>query len=323
MARRGDNAELQWLRSRADFWLGALMFSGRLALGLLGLLALVIGGSAVAYWKFAHHRPLVVILGALLAVLVIMEAAYRRWEVAASKAEGAEAEVAALRAERSRAPIGPKHHDLIEGVLTGLQRQVERDAVCDYRGIPNRDALTAHFPDLPAQLDIWDQAARRAAEAPDTANQRIASEALNAEIPPEYNRASVVEIFARLIRGRVEGGHQNEYRVVLKPQRFDDHWKVFMQRDRTSGVNVIELPDAPQGEIAAQCEQRERALEAVLGPIVESVRGSGCIPEVKDSLSALRGLQRPLCDLLIEKQTVSPILFAPGYAFCNAQLQQR
>jgi hypothetical protein len=50
-----------------------------MTLGFLSEITVVIGGSLAAYFKFGHHRPVVLLVGAIAVILVLMEAAYRRW----------------------------------------------------------------------------------------------------------------------------------------------------------------------------------------------------------------------------------------------------
>jgi hypothetical protein len=57
-----------------------LIAGGRVALALLGFLGIAIGGSLVAYVKFAHARPLVALSGSLASIVILMEPAYRRWD---------------------------------------------------------------------------------------------------------------------------------------------------------------------------------------------------------------------------------------------------
>src|SRR5207302_10829410 len=83
----GRLVSIQSLRRRGRFWRYALLLGGRATIAFLGLLGIAIGGSALAYWKFAHHHSWVIIPGALVAIVVLMEAAYHRWEQAEASRE--------------------------------------------------------------------------------------------------------------------------------------------------------------------------------------------------------------------------------------------
>jgi hypothetical protein len=118
------------------------MIGGRLTLAFLGAIGAVVGVSALAYWRWAHHRPLVVVLGAVAVVLVLMEAAYRRWEQTdrALQAARIEPDRVALLMEACR---GGKR---VQVQLVYLSDENARfDAVCEWAKA-TWVMLAEHFP---------------------------------------------------------------------------------------------------------------------------------------------------------------------------------
>ncbi|HEX4436989.1 MAG TPA: hypothetical protein VH061_09350 [Solirubrobacteraceae bacterium] len=140
---------------RWDFWRASLVTGSKATFWLFGALTLVIGGSVLGYWQFASRRPLVVILGSVAAVLVLMEAAYRRWDE--SDVESTE-----LREQRDRELIPPGHLDGLRQMLALTITAVEHELQATYAepnpvGEPiHREAFAAHFPSIAQRLDEWD-----------------------------------------------------------------------------------------------------------------------------------------------------------------------
>ena len=301
-----------------------MTFGGRVTLAFLGTLTVAIGGSVIGYLQFANHRPLVIVLGAIVVIFTLMEAAYRRWDIAARKATKAEQTVADLRAELDRSEVGPKHHALIEDLLRRLRGQVEQDAECVYGAAHDRAALAAHFPDLPALLDGWDAAVCRARQAPEAAQREIENGIAKAEIPARYNRAAIAKVWPDFVLGGVQNP-DGGYRVVLKAQQDDfgeeKYWSVMMQVEPTRWIKVAKFADAHWKDISAKCESDGEALNKVLESVVDHIRQSGCVQEITEARSARQVLQQPLLDTLALKQAVSPIPFAQDCAFCQAQRQ--
>ncbi len=293
------------------------MLGGRVTLAFLGLLGIVIGGSVAAYFRFAHHRPLVVVVGSLVSVLVLMEAAYRRWDVS-------DRALSELKEQCARAPVGEIHERPIHEWLRELAREVGGNQLCDYFDLPdseehNKAAIAAHFVNVITRLDEWDQAAARAQAAPAAALERIKQAVNDADIPAGYNSRVLADVFARfLVGGAEQQGGGGGYRVLLSASKINDVWKVDTPNGlRNTHVNVSEFPDAPWEEIAKRVSEDTETLQAV----VDRIRESGVLAEIAESQGALQDLQQPLLDLLALHQAVSPILSAPDCPFCRAQLQ--
>ncbi len=136
------------------FWGRALVTGGKLAIALGSVVALVIGGSAIAYFEAAHHRSLWVVIGAAVVILVCMWAAYRRWD-------DADRDAVLLRERLSQTAIHPDHAAQLGAVFDSCRRAIANLAPCDYLDEQFRAAFRAHYPDLIAPLEQWDATARR------------------------------------------------------------------------------------------------------------------------------------------------------------------
>lgn len=108
-----------------SFWGRALLTGGRLAIALGSLVALAIGGSAVAYFQAAHHRSVWVVIGAAVVIVACMWAAYRCWDEA-------DREAAWLRQRLSQTSIHPDHAAQLRAVLDSCRRGIANLAPCDY-----------------------------------------------------------------------------------------------------------------------------------------------------------------------------------------------
>jgi hypothetical protein len=189
-----------WHTRRARFWRASLVTSGKATLALLGLLGVIVGGSLVAYLKFAHHRPLVVIVGAVLLIALLVEAAYRRWDEA-------EREAASLRAERDRDEIGPKHYAQLEALISGFQSAIASAQPCSYGNYNDRRAVERHFPEVVGTLAALDDLVARERAAPDELQALIRREVENAPLPAEFHERIGARLTTLTVGLNGDSGH--------------------------------------------------------------------------------------------------------------------
>jgi hypothetical protein len=115
--------------------------------------AVVIGGSALAYVQWVGHRPLVILLGALLLLCVFLESAYRQWD-------GADRELGELRKQLSRTAIAPDHQGQFEALYQSFLISLANGHVCTFGGSGDllEEAFRAHVPMLMKPLNDWNDA---------------------------------------------------------------------------------------------------------------------------------------------------------------------
>jgi hypothetical protein len=229
---------------------------------------------------------------------------------------------------RDRQRVGETHERHIHEWLDVLKNGVISGQPCEYGDLPdgeghNKRAVAAHFPDLIGSLDEWDKAVARRKAAPVVARERVNDGIGNAEVPDGFGRETVAEAVGRMLVDRVEQGHPDaSYKVVLRAVRDEQRdeqwlWSVWLPNGRGSEVKVAEYRDAPVEEIQASIQSDERALQAV----VDELRDKGDLSEITESQATLEALRPSVLELLALKRAVSPILFADGCAFCEAQQQ--
>ncbi len=227
----------------------------------------------------------------------------------------------APRVPSLRPAVGRIHEENLHGGLSRIARSVSQNSATGYGAFPDAasqdaQALAAHFHDLAPRLKEWDAAVARAEAAPIAARKQVERVVKAADMPEGYDQKNVAEIIARFVIA------QRNYRIVLRVVRDDfreggPFWSVFTASGTGMDLKIAQLPDASIDTIKEQAAAHEAALQR----IVEDVRDSDRIPEIKASWEAREVLKQPLQNLLSLKQAVSPILFATDCGYCEAQLQ--
>jgi hypothetical protein len=290
---------------RYRFWRASLVTGTKATLGFFGLLGIAIGGSAVAYWQFAGHRPLVVILGAVAAMLVLMEAAYRRWD-------GADKEAAELRAERARAEVGSKHHARLESSFSSFTEAVARADACDFGEEHDSSAIKAHFPLLVSALGDWNSVIAAERNAPAPLRALIRAEAEDRGLPEVY----LDSIAERLLRLTVELNGATNHRLEIisfadgPPEQEKDRWTLML------GQNPLLVIDGTSPE---DVEQATVALQETFTAAQESEEAAAIV-QAREAREALRD---PIKQELQIHATIHPVLVADDCLYCQAQAQAR
>jgi hypothetical protein len=132
------------IRNFLLFWRQALISGGRLALALGGLTTLVVGGSLLAYVQLAHHKATFVLIGAAVAVLIVMIAAYLQWEAL-------DRELSAVMLT----PVSDQHAGQLRDILAGLNDAVGKSERCPELEPLGKEVFAAHFPSIEPEVASW------------------------------------------------------------------------------------------------------------------------------------------------------------------------
>jgi hypothetical protein len=221
--------------------------------------------------------------------------------------------------------VGSAHREDLESRMDLLRMAVELEAPCEYgdpqgAGAERRQAFMAHFRELQAPLEEWNERIERVRAAPATlwswferaARKRGVSE-------PPFALGALIDRLAILTTERSRHG-ELDVAHPLQVERF---------RDRVSGVerlslhvegqNVARLPAEP----AATIEQRATAAEKVLQKLFDDAQRSNQAREVASARDALLDLKQPLLERLAIHASVDEILFEPDCAACRRAREEQ
>jgi hypothetical protein len=215
-------------------------------------------------------------------------------------------------------PVGFAHREDLEARMDLLRMAVELEGACEFgdppgRGEERREAFMAHFRELKAPLEEWNERVDGVRAAPAAvwgwyeraARKRGVSE-------PPFAVGALIDRLAILTAERSRQGELDVPRE-LQIERF---------RDRVSGVervslhmegqNVARLPSEPSATI----DQRAEAAEATLQKLFDDAQRSNEAQDVANARDALVALKQPLLERLAIHASVDDILFAPDCPVC-------
>ena len=298
----------RWLPRRYQFWRHAIVTGTKATIYFVGLLAAVIGGSAVAYWKFADQRPVAIVLGALAVILVLMEAAYRRWNEADREAAG-------LRDERGRAEISSKHDQRFEELFAGFRHAVETSAECSYGRPQDLKALEAHHSEVVPALRRYDELHQYEHAAPVALQELIVSAATGEGIEEEWRAPLAAAITRAVVKVASEDRLGDDLKLtpeiaqlppaqLASPEvlsvrlgRSETVWEVSASSDVGSQTKELEAC-VQRLFIGAKDSKQARAVSTTTN---ERARYAEEVDELIDrySLSRPKGVREgcPMCDL--------------------------
>lgn len=224
-----------------------------------------------------------------------------------------------------RPPIGDQHREDLEGRMDLLRMAVELEAPCEFGDPPGtgerqREAFVAHFGELEAPLQEWNEQVELVRSAPAalwswferTAQKRGVTE-------PPFALGALIDRLAILTAERSRHGELGVARP-LQIERF---------RDRVSGLerlslhmegqNVARLPSEP----AATIEHRAAEAEALLQKLFDDAQRSGQANEIGTSRDALLDMKQPLLERLAIHASVDAIAFAPQCPVCRGAAEEQ
>jgi hypothetical protein len=217
------------------------------------------------------------------------------------------------------AMCAPAHREDLEVLLDLVRSTVELECMCDYAERPehpgrNRAVFMAHFAELEATLDAFDERVERVRAAPAALWERLDSAAQERGIReppfalgPLIDRMAVVTL-ARARRGQLRTPHQLSLERFVDRRESGSSVSLSMERQRVA--SLVCSPGEDPDDLA---DTAQRALQELFDEAQHSAQAR----EIDDARDSLLAIKSHLLGLLAQRAATDTIAPAASCPVCG------